>query len=69
MANLVVDIGNSFTKLAVFNGGDLVWIESYATINAEILNNVLNTYKPQKNNCFVSKKAGRKLGAIPRQPG
>ena len=48
MANLVVDIGNSFTKLAVFNGGDLVWIESYATINAEILNNVLNTYKPQK---------------------
>lgn len=48
MANLVVDIGNSFTKLAVFNGNNLVWMESYAAINAEILNNVLNTYKPQK---------------------
>jgi len=48
MANLVVDIGNSFTKLAVFNNSDLVWMEAYETINAEILNNVLNTYKPQK---------------------
>ncbi|WP_448702150.1 type III pantothenate kinase [Mucilaginibacter sp. AW1-3] len=48
MPNLVVDIGNSFTKLAVFSGDDLVWIESYAGVNAEILSNVLNTYKPQK---------------------
>jgi type III pantothenate kinase len=48
MTNLVADIGNSFTKLAVFNGDSLVWMEGYATISTEILNNVLNTYKPQK---------------------
>lgn len=48
MANLVVDIGNSFTKLAVFNGSNLVWTERYNTISTKILNTVLNTYKPQK---------------------
>ena len=48
MANLVIDIGNSFTKLAVFNGNDLVWLESYNHIDTNILTNVLNTYKPQK---------------------
>ncbi len=48
MPNLVIDIGNSFTKLAVFNGADLVWAERYDAVDAEILSNVLNTYKPQK---------------------
>lgn len=48
MANLVIDIGNTFTKLAVFNGDNLVWLESFALIDTGILDNVLNTYKPQK---------------------
>ncbi|OCX50303.1 hypothetical protein BEL04_23640 [Mucilaginibacter sp. PPCGB 2223] len=48
MANLVADIGNSFTKLAVFDGNNLVWMESYANINAEILSKVLSAYKPLK---------------------
>ena len=46
--NLVIDIGNTLTKLAVFNGNDLVWTESFAAIDAGILSDVLNTYKPTK---------------------
>jgi len=48
MANLVIDIGNTFTKLAVFSGNKLVWIEAYTNVNNQLLNNVLNKYKPQK---------------------
>jgi type III pantothenate kinase len=48
MANLVVDIGNSFTKIAVFNGDALVWLQSYPEVSTTELNDVLSNYKPQK---------------------
>jgi type III pantothenate kinase len=38
MANLVIDIGNSYTKAAVFNENELLKIEHYKTIDIQQLN-------------------------------
>jgi len=48
MANLVIDIGNSFTKVAVFDAADLVWIQSYTQVDAPQLQQVIDQYKPDK---------------------
>jgi type III pantothenate kinase len=37
MANLVIDIGNSYTKVAVFEGNELLKAEHYKTIDIQIL--------------------------------
>jgi type III pantothenate kinase len=37
MANLVIDIGNSFIKVAVFEGGNLLKVEHYKTIDIQRL--------------------------------
>jgi len=48
MISLVVDIGNSFTKIAVFNGNELVWIQSYQQVTTELLHEIKHSYKPLK---------------------
>ena len=72
MANLVIDIGNSFTKLAIFNGDKMVWMEAYPDINTTILTDIFNTYNLRKAIVSsVKKKAesweqylGRQIGLI-----
>jgi len=48
MANLVIDIGNSYTKIAVFNGDALVWIKSYPQVITAQVHEILHNYKPLK---------------------
>ena len=48
MANLVIDIGNTFTKIAVFDADELLYTEHYKIVNTDILNDLLNTYPVKK---------------------
>lgn len=48
MANLVIDIGNTFTKIAVFDADELLYAEHYTIVNTNILNDLLNTYPINK---------------------
>lgn len=48
MANLVIDIGNSFTKIAVFSFSELIWTKSYVDIDNQLIDDVLNDFKPLK---------------------
>ncbi len=48
MANLVIDIGNSYTKAAIFDIDELLWVQSYSNIDDEIINQILTKYKPGK---------------------
>ncbi|MES2274378.1 MAG: type III pantothenate kinase [Bacteroidota bacterium] len=41
MANLVIDIGNSYTKVAVFEGGRLLKVEHYKTIDIQQLKQLM----------------------------
>ena len=36
MANLVIDIGNTFVKIAIFNFDELSWVKSYADVNQQV---------------------------------
>lgn len=48
MANLVIDIGNSYTKAAIFNFDELLWVQSYSHIDTNIINQLLTDYQPGK---------------------
>ncbi len=48
MTNLVIDIGNTLTKIAVFKQGELVHTDRYPIIEAEILLNVIHQYQVKK---------------------
>ncbi|MCC8425246.1 type III pantothenate kinase [Mucilaginibacter sp. UR6-11] len=48
MANLVVDIGNTLTKAAIFEQDELVYTEHYTTLNTEILDTFLTRYAVDK---------------------
>lgn len=48
MANLVIDIGNTFIKIAIFEHDGLVYTQHYKTIDIELLNNLLTKYKADK---------------------
>ncbi len=45
MANLVIDIGNTFTKIAVFKDNQLLHTEQHQLSSIEIINNILDTYQ------------------------
>ena len=45
---LVIDIGNSYTKIAVFNGVELLHNEQYQLIDAEIINKLIDDYPVKK---------------------
>src|SRR5476651_2360291 len=48
MANLVIDIGNTFTKIAVFDADELLYTEHFTTVTIDKLNNILNTHPINK---------------------
>src|ERR1700748_785807 len=45
---LVIDIGNSYTKIAVFKQDELLHAEQYQSIDTEIINRLLNDYPIKK---------------------
>jgi len=48
MANLVFDIGNTYTKIAVFEGDELVFTDKYQTPDNNTIHNLLNSYTVNK---------------------
>jgi len=48
MPNLVIDIGNTQTKLAVFNDQELVWFDHQDGIDAGLINNIISRYQIEK---------------------
>jgi type III pantothenate kinase len=48
MANLIIDIGNTYTKIAVFEQNELLYTEHYKIINANILDAFLSKYQIDK---------------------
>jgi type III pantothenate kinase len=45
MTNLVIDIGNTYTKIAVFKLDELLAFEQYETVDTSTLDSFLNNYK------------------------
>jgi len=52
MASLVIDIGNTYTKIAVFTEGQLQFVEQHQTVELNTLSNFLNGYPI--NNAIIS---------------
>ncbi|MEO6524128.1 MAG: type III pantothenate kinase [Mucilaginibacter sp.] len=48
MPNLIIDIGNTLIKIAVFDFDKLAFIESYTTVDEVVLKEVLAGYNPDK---------------------
>jgi type III pantothenate kinase len=48
MTNLVIDIGNTYTKIAVFKLDELLAVEQFETVDATTLDSFLNNYKVNK---------------------
>jgi type III pantothenate kinase len=44
MTNLVIDIGNTYTKIAVFKLDELLAVEQFETVNQHTLDSFLNNY-------------------------
>ncbi|MEN0053194.1 MAG: type III pantothenate kinase [Mucilaginibacter sp.] len=45
MTNLVIDIGNTYTKIAVFRLDELLVVDQFETVDATVVDNFLNNYK------------------------
>ena len=45
MMTLVIDIGNTRTKIAVFKGNELLHTTQFQVVETEGLNNILNKYQ------------------------
>jgi type III pantothenate kinase len=48
MANLVIDIGNSYIKTAIFNFDELAGVDSHTDIDEQTITDILSRYKPGK---------------------
>ena len=48
MANLVIDIGNTYTKIAVFDNDDLVYTEHFIAVDNAVINNFLSNHHIDK---------------------
>ncbi|MGZ3822302.1 MAG: type III pantothenate kinase, partial [Mucilaginibacter sp.] len=48
MANLVIDIGNTFTKIAVFGHNELLHTEHDSTVTDETLSKLIDQYQVTK---------------------
>ncbi len=48
MANLVIDIGNSYIKTAIFSFDELLWVQSRSDIDDQYINNLLKEHKPER---------------------
>ncbi|PWK76519.1 type III pantothenate kinase [Mucilaginibacter oryzae] len=58
MACLVIDIGNTLTKIAVFEQNQLLEANQYETVEPALLVHLLDKYKPQKGIISSVKKIG-----------
>lgn len=47
MVNLVFDIGNTFSKVAVFKDENILWTKRYRQITETLLNKILIKFKPE----------------------
>lgn len=57
MANLVIDIGNTYTKMAVFNQGQMLYTEQHQTVTSTIVDTLLNAYRVK--NVIISSVKGK----------
>ena len=48
MANLVIDIGNTYTKVAVFDNDELIYTSQHQAFDTDTLNNYLNNYSVKR---------------------
>ncbi len=48
MASLVIDIGNTFTKIAAFKQGEMLHAEQFQSVDADIIGGFLNDYDIDK---------------------
>jgi len=46
--NLIIDIGNSFAKVAITNREDIINVDKYEVLSSEILDDVIKTHAPGK---------------------
>jgi type III pantothenate kinase len=68
MANLVIDIGNSYIKAAIFSFDELTWVQSFTDINDQQIANILTQYNPQKAIISSVKQSSQQLeGAISKK--
>jgi type III pantothenate kinase len=64
MANLIIDIGNTYTKIAVFDNDELLHTEQHKTVNASIANNLLGNYPVNKTIISSVKKDSEPWQAV-----
>ena len=50
--NLVIDVGNTLVKIAVFDRGQIISIDSYNDINEDVVNDLLDKF-PGVKACIV----------------
>ena len=48
MKTLVIDIGNSLTKVAVFDGDNILFVEKSPNLNSAFVNSIVQEYHIQK---------------------
>ncbi|MFD2148183.1 hypothetical protein [Mucilaginibacter antarcticus] len=58
MANLVIDIGNTFIKAAIFEDDDLVFTDQYPLLDNQIIAGVFNSHTIDKAMVSSVKKQG-----------
>jgi type III pantothenate kinase len=63
MANLVIDIGNTFTKAAIFERDELIHAEHYTTLDTNILDTFLTKYSVERAIISSVKKNSEKWEA------
>jgi type III pantothenate kinase len=63
MANLIIDIGNTYTKVAVFEQHELLHTAHYKVIDIDILNSFLNKYQVGKTIISSVKKTNEEWEA------
>jgi type III pantothenate kinase len=64
MANLVIDIGNTYTKVAVFDNNELVYINQYTEFNTTDLLTCLDNYPIKRSIIATVKNAGEDWHAL-----
>ncbi|MBV8388195.1 MAG: type III pantothenate kinase, partial [Mucilaginibacter sp.] len=63
MANLVIDIGNTLIKIAVFAQDELLYTTSYSSLDADPLFNLTNQYRVNKAIISSVRKEAESWGA------
>jgi type III pantothenate kinase len=64
MPNLVIDIGNTFTKFAVFEHDELLWATPYESVGPELTAEIINRYQVKQAIISTVKKAEQEWQAF-----